>query len=64
MPEQRVNLNTASKDEIESLIMMGDVRAQDIIEKRPFHDWDDIRSLPGISEGLIEDMKKSGAYIQ
>jgi competence protein ComEA len=36
-----VNLNTASKTELETLPQIGPARADAIIAKRPFRDWND-----------------------
>ncbi|MDO5575910.1 MAG: helix-hairpin-helix domain-containing protein [Fibrobacter sp.] len=59
-----VDLNTADLNSLEKLPMVGDKRAQFIIDHRPYQDWNDLKSkIPGISDGMIEDMKKSKATI-
>ena len=60
----RINLNTASKEQLSNLRMVGETRARFIIENRPFKDWEELDKVPGLSKGMIDDMKKSGATIQ
>jgi DNA uptake protein ComE-like DNA-binding protein len=63
MAEKKINLNRANFDELASLRMVGETRAQFIIDHRPYHNWDEIREVPGLSEKMVEDMKRSGATI-
>jgi competence protein ComEA len=58
-PGQKVNLNTAPKDELDKLPGIGPVRAQAIIEARPFKRIEDIKTVKGIKDvefGLIKDL--------
>jgi competence protein ComEA len=53
-----VNLNTATKDQLDALPQIGDARAQAIIAKRPYRDWNDFVSknvVPGNAEAAIKD---------
>lgn len=55
---QLVNLNTASKDELDKLPQIGDARAQAIISKRPYRDWNDFVAkgvVPSNAEAAIKD---------
>jgi competence protein ComEA len=53
-----VNLNTATKDQLDGLPQIGDARAQAIIAKRPYKDWNDFVSknvVPANAEAAIKD---------
>ncbi len=52
-PGQKVNLNTASKDDLEKLPEIGPVKAQEIIEGRPYKKIEDVMKLKGIKEGIF-----------
>lgn len=53
----KVNINTASQSEIETLPGIGPSRAQDIIENRPYHSIEEIKKVPGIGEGTFQKIK-------
>jgi competence protein ComEA len=56
---EKVNINTASKDELDVLPGIGPVRAQAIIDGRPFKTIEDVMKVKGIKEvefGKIKDM--------
>lgn len=58
---EKVNINTASQSELESLLGIGPVKAQAIIDNRPYKTKEDIMKVPGIKEGVyaqIEDQIK------
>jgi DNA uptake protein ComE-like DNA-binding protein len=63
MAQKKVNINTASKEEIASLPRIGAERAQTLINERPFDSWDEIDELPGFDERLVQDIQKSGGYL-
>ena len=63
MAQKKININTASKEELRSLPKIGDEQAQTLIEERPFDSWEEIDELPGFDEGLVGDIQKSGAYL-
>jgi DNA uptake protein ComE-like DNA-binding protein len=61
---KKININTATKEELASLPKVGEERAQTLIEERPFDGWDEIEELPGFDEVLIQDIQKGGGYLE
>ena len=58
-----VDLNSASAVEIEKLPGVNLRTAEAIVARRPLRGWDDLRGVPGISEGLIKQLRMTGARI-
>ena len=56
-PGQMVNINTASKEALEALPEIGPVKAQAIINNRPYKKIDDIMKVKGIKEGTFGKIK-------
>lgn len=54
---EKVNLNTASEAELETLPRIGKVKARDIIAKRPYTSVDDLRRVPGIGPKILESLR-------
>lgn len=61
----KIDINTASFDELKLITGVGDVKAQAIIDARPFSSVDDLIRVKGIGEKTLENIKKQDlAYIE
>ena len=54
---QKVDINTAAKDDLDALPGIGPVKAQAIIEARPFKTIEDVMKVKGIKEGEFSKIK-------
>jgi competence protein ComEA len=56
-PGQKVNINTATKEQLEALPEVGPVKAQAIIDGRPYKKTEDVMKVKGIKEGTFGKIK-------
>lgn len=57
-----IDINHATVDELARLEGVGRERAQEIIRRRPFRNWEDVRQIPGLEEKVLEALQR-GATI-
>jgi DNA uptake protein ComE-like DNA-binding protein len=50
-------------DELADLPIVGRERAEALAKALPFASWEDVQRVPGISAGILDDLKSGGAQI-
>ena len=62
---EKIDINTASLDDLVKIIHIGETRALELTSLRPFSSIDDLIKIKGIGPAKIEDIKKQGiAYVE
>ncbi len=57
---RKIDINSATREELESLSGIGPVYAERIIKERPFCKLDDLLNISGIGEKTLERVKEGG----
>ncbi len=57
---EKVNINSATLEELKTLTGIGEVKAQAIIDARPFTSLDDLLNVKGIGEKTLAKIKEQG----
>ena len=57
-PGQKVDINTAGKEELEKLPEIGPVKAQAIVDGRPYHKIEDVMKVKGIKQHTFDRIKE------
>ena len=57
LDRKKINVNTATQQELESLLGIGPANAQAIIENRPYKSIDDVMKVKGIKDGTFEKIQ-------
>lgn len=60
---RNIDLNKASREELDSIGGLGRERVQRIMESRPFRSWDDLRRVEGVGGTLVDDLRQAGARL-
>jgi beta-lactamase superfamily II metal-dependent hydrolase len=55
-----ININSASIDELQGIIHIGPVRAEELVQLRPFTSIDNMTRINGIAAGRLADIKDEG----
>jgi len=55
-----IDINSAGPEELTEIIHIGEARAQEIVELRPFDSIDDLTRVPGIGPARLEDIREQG----
>lgn len=58
-----VDLNSASEEQLENVGGLGRDRARRLIQARPLNGWEDVKSIEGFSDTLVNDLRQAGARI-
>ena len=59
--EKKINLNSASKEQLKEIKGIGDALADAIIKGRPYKSWDDVSKVKGIGDAKLKTLKKEAS---
>jgi hypothetical protein len=57
-----IALNTSSEDEL-SAVGLGPERARRILASRPYRSWDDVKSVEGFTDTVVDALQRAGAEL-
>jgi len=57
---EKIDINTASPEDLVKIIHIGEARSLELISLRPFSSLDDLARIKGIGPSRVEDIKKEG----
>lgn len=64
---RNIDLNTVNEQELQRLQGIGKDPAKNIVDFRrqhgPFKNWEDLKRVPGLTQEMIETLKRDGATI-
>lgn len=58
-----LDLNTATEEEIGSVPLIGPSHARELIKRRPFNSFEDVKRVPGISTEQLNALVDAGAVV-
>ena len=59
----RVDINSATEEELGALTALGPDHVRALIERRPFASWEDLKVLPDFDGETIAALRKGGGHI-
>lgn len=62
-PAKIIDLNAATVEQIAKVSGVGPRLAEAIVAQRPLRGWDDLKTMPGMSQGLMKQLRYSGVRI-
>lgn len=63
-PEPGIDLNAATREELETIPHLGPERAEKVMAMRPLSDLSELTAIHGIGPARLDDIRASGAHIR
>ncbi len=64
---KQLNINIATREELEDILGLGPDMAEAVFNHReeygPFKIWEELKDVEGLTDSVIEDMRRMGAVI-
>ena len=58
--DDQISINAAPKEDLLQIKHIGESRAKELTQLRPFSSLDDLSRIKGISDGRVKDIKEQG----